>query len=59
MLLWGLIEDDLYFSKVAKKENEEQKEHKCACGRTVCCGKHKVCRTKKEQQIRFVKEREL
>ena len=27
--------------KVSSKKKKEDQEHPCACGRTVCCGKHK------------------
>ena len=44
---------DKYPSEVSHKE-----QHTCACGRTVCCGKHKgCCSEKKKQKIRFIKER--
>ncbi len=38
-------------------ESYEEKERKCACGRAVCCGKHKGCCHGKKDKIRFIKER--
>ena len=36
---------------------EEEKSSRCACGRAVCCGKHKGCCHKKKEKIRFIKGR--
>ena len=42
MFLINIIEDELYFNdKKAKEDMKKQEKAKCACGRTVCCGKHK------------------
>ena len=39
---------------VEKEDNTPSKsEHTCACGRTVCCGKHKNC-CRQETKIRFI-----
>jgi hypothetical protein len=38
-------------------EESHTEKHKCACGRSVCCGKHKNC-CKQEQKIRFIKGKE-
>ena len=34
-------------------EEFHEEKHTCACGRTVCCGKHKNC-CQKEKKIRFI-----
>jgi len=46
-------------SDVPAFSDEEEKSSRCACGRAVCCGKHKGCCHKKKDKIRFIKEREL
>lgn len=28
-------------AKKSERKQVEKEEHKCACGRAVCCGKHK------------------
>jgi len=40
LMLW-LEEDEEQQMKKDEKEKENQEALKCACGRAVCCGKHK------------------
>lgn len=38
-------------------EERKNSSEVCACGRTVCCGKHKGCCHKKKEKIRFINEK--
>ena len=51
---------EIFMGDKYPSEQAQPKEHHCACGRTVCCGKHKgCCSAKKERKIHFIKERDL
>ena len=39
-MIFEIIENDLYDAELQRKAAKEEKAS-CACGRKVCCGKHK------------------
>ena len=53
MLFFDIIEDELYCDEDKKRKVVKEKKVPHACGRAVCCGKHKKCQcacSKKEER---------
>ena len=49
---------EIFIEDKHSSQKAQSEEHHCACGGTVCCGKHEGCYSaKKEKRIRFIKER--